>query len=338
MISTLRLMEGVMECPRLSGDAINQLKVMFELNADAFSLEECVDGIKMRPRMIGHFGFRDGTEMDVVPRVPNDAETSERTLTKMMYTIFNMKGSAEGMNLFEFFIKVFLGEVNSLLRKGMRSAYTRVQGNENVFKGRLMVSENIRENLVHKERVYVEYGLFTPDRPENRVIKSTLEYLVKRSCDDRNLRDIKVLLSGLDDIPSSSDVYRDLSACIIDRNMADYVSPLMWCSVFAGSSKGSFALLIDPEQVFEAFVAKVSVRGKAGSFSVRNMIHTISDDVSISSIELKWAFRTEDGREVHDADSLFRSAIGYAIIPHEKDDFSLFRHIAVDLLNEMEMK
>ncbi len=331
----LLLTEGEAAKLDLPGDTIGQIRAMRELYPDAFVLDERPDGIRFTPVMIGHYGFRDGAEIDVVPKMPDESVASERTLMRMMYTIFNMKGSSDGMNLFEFFVKVFVREVNTLLRKGMRSAYTQVQGNETVFKGRLMVPDNIRENLVHKERVYVEYELFTPDRPENRVIKSTLEMLVKRSCDDRNLRDIKVLLSGLEDIPSSADVQRDLSACRIDRNMADYVSPLMWCSVFAGGNNGSFALLMDPEQVFDAFVARCSVKGKVGSFSVRNIIKTLSDDVSISLITLKWVFRRIDGRESTDSYSLFRSALGYAIFPERECPFSSTRLVCLDLLQSM---
>lgn len=318
----------------LQGDTIGQIRCMHELHPDAFDFDERPNGVRFTPRMIGHYGFRDGTEIDIIPDMPDESVASERTLMRMMYTIFNMKGSSDGMNLFEFFIKVFVREVNLLLRKGMRSAYTQVQGNETVFKGRLMVSENIRENLVHKERVYVEYELFTPDRPENRVIKSTLEVLVKRSCDDRNLRDIKVLLSGLEDIPSSPDIPRDLSACRIDRNMADYVSPLMWCSVFAGGNNGSFALLMDSSKVMETYVAKRSSVNRDGSFSTRCGIRTIHDSVSISLIDLIWGYRLPNGTIVTDAEKLYRSANGFAVIPTSTSDHSFIDMVVSDLLSD----
>ncbi|MCR5020362.1 hypothetical protein, partial [Ruminococcus sp.] len=38
---------------------------------------------------------------------------------------------------------------------GLRSGYTEFTGNEYFFKGRLNVSQNIRDNLVHKERFNV---------------------------------------------------------------------------------------------------------------------------------------------------------------------------------------
>ena len=329
----LLLTEGEVSKLDLPGDTIGQIKAMRELYPDAFVLDERPDGIRFTPIMIGHYGFRDGTEIDVVPKMPDESVASERTLMRMMYTIFNMKGSSDGMNLFEFFVKVFVREVNTLLRKGMRSAYTQVQGNEAVFKGRLMVSDNIRENLVHKERVYVEYELFTPDRPENRVIKSTLEMLVKRSCDDRNLRDIKVLLSGLEDIPSSSDIQRDLSACRIDRNMADYVSPLMWCSVFLGRNEGSFALIMNPLNIHEAFVAKSSSSNRNGSYSVRCNVNTVSEDVSVSVINLVWSFRLADGPLINDAEKMYRSAYGYAVIP-SFFDHSFIVEVSSIILND----
>ena len=330
----LSLVEGKTSVLQLSGDTIGQLRIMNELYPSGLDMTEIPDGIRVKPRSIGHYHFRDGTKIDVTPAMPDESLVSEKTLMKMMYTIFNMKESSDTINLFEFFVKVFVKEVGLLMRKGMRSAYTQIQGNENVFKGRLLVSENIRENLVHKERIYVEYELFTQDRPENRVIKSTLEVLLKRSCDDRNLRDIKVLLSGLEEIPSSSDVQRDLAACRIDRNMSDYVSPLMWCSIFIGDNRGSFALIMDSNNVLDAFVAKRSSHGRDGSFSTRCTIKTIREDVSISLVKIDWSYRSSDGYIITDSEKMYRSAYGYSVIPSPISDYSFISCIASRILGD----
>lgn len=268
------------------------------------------------PSMIGHYGFHDGSEIDVIPDTKEKhLNVSNRALTRMMYTIFGIRSGTDDMNLFEFFVKVFLDDVKMLMRKGFRSAYSQIQGNETVFKGRLLFAENIRENLVHKERVYVEYELFTTDRPENRVIKGTLESLVKRSKDDRNMRDIKVMLMNLEDIPSPKDITRDMSACKIDRNMADYELPLMWCSVFLGMRGKSFALLMDADEVFEAYVARVSSVGMDGSMSVRCNSETVTDDVSVTTVHITWQYRNRDGTVSEDAESMYMNAIGFARIP-----------------------
>ena len=52
------------------------------------------------------------------------------------------------------------------------------------------------DNLIHKERSYVEYDEFNVNTPENRLIKTTLQYLYKRTVSDKNKSDIRTPLSG----------------------------------------------------------------------------------------------------------------------------------------------
>ena len=122
--------------------------------------------------------------------------------------------------------------VNSLIRRGLRSKYHSVEGNEKSFKGRIMFNEHIRQNFIHKERIYVEYETYSQDRPENRLIKSTMEALIRRTEDGRNKKGLKTLVAEMEEIPSSDDVDRDFSRCVMDRNMVDYEGPMVWCNIF----------------------------------------------------------------------------------------------------------
>lgn len=269
-----------------------------------------------------HFRFADGTAMDVVPK-----GFDRTSFSRMMHEIFNLDyRDAEGEDLFEVLVMLFVREVSDLVRKGLKFAYSLVQANETSFKGRLLVAEHLRENLIHKERVYVEYELFTPDRAENRLIKSTLQLLLKRSVSARNRRDIKTLLAELEEVPPSEDVRRDLGRVNLDRNMTDYISAVGWCRIFlnalglAGSSRGgtSFAVLADPERVMEAYVARASSRGREeGSFSARCGVE-MKGEAGSAVIEARPVWMYYDRRRrtrSDDAAMLYRTAPGYGVIP-----------------------
>lgn len=269
-----------------------------------------------------HFRFGDGTALDVVPR-----GFDRSSFSRMMHEIFNLDyRDAEGEDLFEVLVMLFVREVSDLVRKGLKFAYSLVQANETSFKGRLLVAEHLRENLIHKERVYVEYELFTPDRAENRLIKSTLQLLLKRSVSSRNRRDIKTLLAELEEVPSSEDVRRDLGRVNLDRNMVDYISAVGWCRIFlnalgvGGSARGgtSFAVTADPERVMEAYVARASSRGREdGSFSARCRVEMHGEAGSaVIDAEPAWMYYDRKRRtRVDDAGMLYRTAPGYGVIP-----------------------
>ena len=287
-------------------------------------------------KCIGQINFRDGGILNLVPRIPNLRleGDSGKILIELMYSVFGMETKREDYaNLFEFCVRVFIDTVGRLLQKGLRSKYHSVEGNEKAFKGRIMFNEHIRQNFIHKERIYVEYETYSQDRPENRLIKSTLEALIRRTGDSRNKKGLKSLVAEMEEIPSSEDIDRDFGRCVSDRNMADYEGPMMWCNIFlkgmglGGSSSGvlPYALLISTDVLFGAYVARKSSANRTdGSFLIkyRAEINTEGDatGVSVIRIDLEWNYyNREKDRTETDAEMMFMSAPGYRVIPRAED-------------------
>lgn len=170
----------------------------------------------------------------------------------------------EKMSIFEVFIRMFVDEVLFIEKRGLKSGYQRIQSNEAVFKGKLKVSDHIKYNFAHKERSFVEYDEFNTDRPENRLIKTTLLYLYRVSQSSKNRVDIKNLLNSFSEVSESTDITGDFNKYVPDRNMKDYTTALMWCKVFLlgksfsafSGSEVAFALLFPMETLFESYVAQ----------------------------------------------------------------------------------
>jgi len=219
------------------------------------------------------------------------------------------------MNLYEIFINMYIQEVRNLMKKGLRSAYLPVQDNLNYYKGKLNVGEHIKRNLIHKERFYVGYDEFDINRPENRLIKSTLLKLQKLSSSTANLKEIRQLLLHFEMVKSSSNYTRDFSLVVIDRNTKDYETLMRWSKVFLlnqsfttfSGNTTARALLFPMEKVFEAYVAKhlkqaladlpweVSTQDRGyylfdqpKKFALRPDIVVTGDDQSAIVLDTKW--------------------------------------------------
>jgi 5-methylcytosine-specific restriction enzyme subunit McrC len=81
-----------------------------------------------------------------------------KTLRDITFKDFNVSRlHTDRLNLFEIFIKMFLDEVTALTKQGLKSAYTPVEANEKFYKGKILASQNIKYNLVNKQRFYVLY-------------------------------------------------------------------------------------------------------------------------------------------------------------------------------------
>lgn len=223
---------------------------------------------------VGLITMADGTVIEILPKIAagqvSDADARQvflemlRTLKDAPFKESNVSQlQADRLSLLEIFIKMFLDEISVLTKQGLRSAYTPVERNERFYKGKLLAPQNIKHNLVHRERFFVHYDDFNLDRPENRLLKSTLRVLLDQTGDSRNRQSAAQLLTFFDGVQYSASYDADFSKCAADRNMSHYARALAWCRVFLhgksftafAGSQVALALLFPMEKVFESYVA-----------------------------------------------------------------------------------
>ncbi|WP_292593782.1 McrC family protein [Mesotoga sp. UBA5847] len=244
---------------------------------------------------VGLIAMTDGTVIEILPKIAGDEigkDATKRIFLEMLKTLrditfkdFNVSHlHVDRLNLFEIFIKMFLDEVTALAKQGLKSAYTPVEANEKFYKGKILTSQNIKQNLVNKQRFYVLYDDFNMNRPENRLIKSTLRFLLKATHDGRNRQHAYQLLTLFDRVDYSESYYEDFSKCLIDRSMNHYDKALSWCRVFLlGNSFTAYvgnevvlALLFPMEKVFESFVAAKLRKHVGRAINIRTQDATYS--------------------------------------------------------------
>jgi 5-methylcytosine-specific restriction enzyme subunit McrC len=224
---------------------------------------------------VGLVIMKDGTAIEILPKIYSKGEVDScvtkkvflemlKTVKEVPYKTFNVSSlKAEHINLFEIFIRMFIEEVYAIVKGGLKTSYLSYSGNESFFKGKLLVLKHIKHNMCHKERIYVEYDVLSPNRPENKLIKSTLQLLQKHTTNSKNKKDLSNLMASFVGIDVSRNPHHDFSLYVKNRNMSGYDTALKWCKVFLlnksftafAGSELAYALLFPMEYVFECYVA-----------------------------------------------------------------------------------
>ncbi|MBQ3084744.1 MAG: McrC family protein [Clostridia bacterium] len=222
---------------------------------------------------VGVIALNDGNVIEILPKIcgVEQEEAAKALLIKMLRTIpsapFKQLQSTnvktDNLPIFEIFIQMFSEEAFSVVKRGLKSGYETVDDTLAVCRGKIDFTRQIKYNHVHKERFCVQYDTFNQNRPENKLIKSTLKYLFKHSTSFKNKADLKLLLNAFENIEDSQDYTADLAKCTNDRQAKHYRTLLAWCRIFLqgksftsfSGSEIAYALLFPMETVFESYVA-----------------------------------------------------------------------------------
>ena len=221
---------------------------------------------------VGVLQTKSGLTIEILPKIADKTDTDKSTavLIKMLRTLknFPFKSSnlaslkTQNLPLLEIFISMFLCELETLVKKGIKSDYVTLEDNLKFLKGKLNINEHIKRNSIHKERFYVEYSEFLNDIKINQIIKTTLKFLYKKSNLNKNQQKIREFLFIFDEVSTCEDYKNFFAKLIINRQVKYYEQTLLWCKIFLlGDTftphKGddlALALLFDMNALFESYV------------------------------------------------------------------------------------
>ncbi len=250
-------------------DALDFLSISYRRNVgDIISVSNYVGLIQMRS----------GYQIQVLPKIDfggglerSNTET-KRVFLKMLRSmkdfpskVFNEANlKMDRMTLYEIFINMYLQEVRTLVKHGIKSTYVQCEDNLKFFKGKLLASEHVKKNIAHKEQFYVVYEEYLVDRAENRLIKSTLLKLQSITESAENQKQIRQLLVSFEQVSESANYQKDFSKVVLDRNTKEYDMLMRWSKVFLmnksfttfSGTQNARALLFPMEKVFESYVAQ----------------------------------------------------------------------------------
>ena len=281
------------------GDIENFILKNSDENAPFLRIASGVGGKFIQARnYVGILQTKNGLTIEILPKIADktDTDKSKAVFIKMLRTLknFPFKSSnlanlkTQNLPLLEIFISMFLCELEALVKKGIKSDYVVLEENLNFLKGKLNINEQIKRNSVHKERFYVGYSEFLSDIKINRIIKTTLKFLYKKSNFSKNQQKIRELLFMFDEVSTCDDYKNFFAKLVINRQVKHYEQTLLWCKIFLlGNSftpnKGDdlgFALLFDMNALFESYVGNFIKKKHVDTILQHSEKHLIEDPKS----------------------------------------------------------
>lgn len=277
---------------------------------------------------VGLIELKSGFKLQILPKISLGSGTeyeknlqTKRIFVEMIKSMKDFPGKVftfanlniDKMNIYEIFINMYIQEVRTLVKKGIKYSYVEKTENIPYFKGKLIVKEHIKVNKCHKEKFFMEFDEYEINIPENKIIKSTLLELLKISKSMENIKEIKQLLVFFELVEQSTNYRKDFSKVIIDRNTKNYELIIKWSEVFLlnksfttfSGTNYSKTLLFPMEKVFESYVSqnvkkvfkdfKVSIQDKGyylfdspKKFSLRPDLVVRGKDGNVIIMDIKW--------------------------------------------------
>lgn len=260
---------------------------------------------------VGVLQTKSGLTIEILPKIADktDTDKSKAVFIKMLRALknFPFKSSnlaslkTQNLPLLEIFISMFLCELEALVKKGIKSDYITLENNLKFLKGKLNINEQIKRNSIHKERFYVGYSEFLSDIKINRIIKTTLKFLYKKSNSSKNQQKIRELLFIFDEVSECEDYKNFFAKLVINRQVKHYEQTLLWCKIFLLNNsftphKGddiALALLFDMNALFESYVGDFIKKSFAGTILQHSEKYLVEEPKSFrlrSDIFLKGKF------------------------------------------------
>jgi len=212
--------------------------------------------------------------LEVLPKIHGKEEepgTCRKALINMLTRARRLKlqrGGSAGIALqkcalLDVFILHFCDLLHEEIKQGLIRLY--VEHNENlpVLRGRLITGQQLKRNMVHKQRLYCRYDELNADNIYNRIIKYVLKLMLKMPIGREAEKKVTGLVMRFDEISDVKVDSRMINSLNFDRTTCRYEPVLNQCrwfvqGVYPDVSVGQnpcIALLFDMNHLFELYVA-----------------------------------------------------------------------------------
>ncbi len=224
---------------------------------------------------VGVLSTRRGRPIEILPKIDlaEDHKETRGVFLEMLRTWRGLRHaelpqsairSLRRYPMMEVFAHLFLQNLSHLARHGLARRYVPVEDNLPYLRGRLLFQQQVRENLTNRARFYVAHDEFNPNRPANRLIRSSLDLLKRIVRNEENWRLLRELTEAFSGVPRTADPASDWRRHSVDRTMQHYRPVMAWVRLFLfGHGLATFhgkhenqSLLFPMEEIYEDFVTQ----------------------------------------------------------------------------------
>tara|TARA_R110000787_G_scaffold164366_3_gene277480 strand:- start:5232 stop:6563 length:1332 start_codon:yes stop_codon:yes gene_type:complete len=225
---------------------------------------------------VGYLQSPTGEAIEVLPKI-QQSEPIETDLSKCRVLLRRMLASAlhikpreadsadlirSDMPMHEWVIEQFLTELAQLVRRGLRFDYTQIEEESRFIRGQLDMARQSRQTPDRATWFHIRHDIFSPDRIENRLLKTALGYAFKITKHPENWRLANELNHYLIDIKPCFHPQQDIKRWQRNKLMKPYEAIKPWCHLilermnpdFQKGEHRGIAMLFPMEKLFENFV------------------------------------------------------------------------------------
>jgi len=226
---------------------------------------------------VGFLQSPDGEGIEILPKTQHmppserEIEPLRALLRKMLLTAMQLKprqadaASLQRMRLplNEWILAQFLDELAALVKRGLRFDYQRTEEESRFIRGQLNLARQCRQPVARSTWFHISHDIYSPQRVENRLLKTALTYVLKVTKDANNWRLANELAHQLAEIEPLQQPLRELSNWQSDKLMVAYEHIKPWTVLILEKLNPNFqsgfhrgiALLFPMEMLFESHVS-----------------------------------------------------------------------------------
>src|SRR5690606_36369854 len=129
------------------------------------------------------------TIIEVLPKADKsrDATVWQNILINMIRSVWGFSVKESGSSnlkmkhnsVLDLYFELFVFELESLIHSGLIKKYIRQEQNAKALKGKLFFNKHVQQNIIHKERFYIETTAYTVNHKLHQIIYAALVLLQK---------------------------------------------------------------------------------------------------------------------------------------------------------------
>lgn len=178
-------------------------------------------------------------------------------------------------SILDVYFELYLDEIERLVKKGLIKKYRKNQSNQTALKGKLLFSQNIQHNLVHKEHFYCEHQVYDKNHMLHQILYNGL--LVLKTFVNDSLKDkLNRLLFVFQDIENINIQKKHFDKIIIDRKNRDYqkaidiakIIILNYSPSLNYGNENLITLLFDMNTLWEEYIFRILQKNKTDEIEI----------------------------------------------------------------------
>ena len=282
---------------------------------------------------VGYIETPNGIGIEILPKISTKIQEDQidvlRAILQKMVTVLLEISSKEITNahlvknnqpIHEWIYQQFLNELKTLFRKGLKKDYERVNRTEKFMRGRLNINQMMNRGAGKDHIFPIDYDEFNFHRIENRLLKTALSFLFKKTKGNDNWRVANELMQRVLELAPVNNGHLELKKWQKGKIMQDYRAIFPWCELILEKMNPDFqkdqhrgiALLFPMEKLFEAYVGHY-LQKNIDQYDVKTQEqkHYLvkHQDNSLFQLKPDFVLRSKNSKDVIIADTKWKNIV-----------------------------